>query len=70
MQLLFRLLSTVRRAAVDVSFVLVCFCLFTAGRAALRRRLRFGATSVEQGGRRAMLDFVKGVKEAAERVWR
>ncbi|KAI5449806.1 hypothetical protein NCC49_004018 [Naganishia albida] len=70
LQLLFRLLSTVRRAAVDVSFVLVCFCLFTAGRAALRRRLRFRATSVEQGGRRAMLDFVKGVKEAAERVWR
>lgn len=69
LKLVFRLLSTVRRAVVDVSFVLFCLCVFTAGRAAVRRRVRFGALA-EEGGRKAVWDFVGGVAEMAGRVWK
>lgn len=69
LKLLIRLLSTVRRAVIDVSFVLFCLCLFSAGRAAVRRRLRF-STWAEEGGRKAVRDFVGGVAEMAGRVWK
>lgn len=65
--LLFRLLSTARRAVIDISFILVMLCLFRAGRAAIRRRIGFGALG-EAGGRRAVVEFWKGVVEVAAKV--
>ncbi|GHJ85878.1 hypothetical protein NliqN6_2280 [Naganishia liquefaciens] len=58
-RLVMRLMSTARRAIVDVSFVLGMICAVVALRAALRRRLRGKLDDL--GGRRAVLEFWKGV---------
>lgn len=61
-----RLLSTARRAVVDVSFVLGVLCVCVALRAAVRRRLR-GLRGAD-GGRQAVMDFWRGVGRVVGKV--
>ncbi|KAJ9113017.1 hypothetical protein QFC22_006113 [Naganishia vaughanmartiniae] len=67
-RLLLRLLVTARRAIIDISFVLVVICMYKASWSAIRRRMRFGGAMTEEGGRKAIVEFWKGVAAAAGRV--
>ncbi|KAJ9117707.1 hypothetical protein QFC24_006421 [Naganishia onofrii] len=67
-RLLLRLLVTARRAIIDISFVLVVICMYKASWSAIRRRMRFGGAMAEEGGRKAIVEFWKGVAAVAGRV--